>query len=365
MARERETNPPLLRTSDPDPRAVTGRAPAATPTPRVSILIPCLDEARHIERVVRQAMGQTCGNGALEVLVADGGSRDGTRGILAKLARSHPRLRLVDNPQRIQSAGLNAMLRVARGDVVVRMDAHCDYPPDYVASCLRALESSHAAGVGGAQRLAADTPFQRALAAAMESPFGMGMAAYRDGSRSGWVDTVFLGAYRRDVLERLGGYDPKAVTNEDAELNQRILDLGERLWLSSEIRVRYHPRSSLRALARQYHRYGIGRARTLLKHRKLATVRPALPFGALLLGAALMVASPQLGLALALLYAIVTWAESVRVASGNRDTSLLLTWTIFPTVHLAHALGFGRGLVRYALAPDWSGVARTSPEEAS
>ena len=172
-----------------------------------------------------------------------------------------------------------------RGAVIVRMDVHAEYAPDYVEKCVEALARTGADNVGGAQRCTARTRFQQAVCAALGSPLGMGGAAYRDASREGYVDTVFLGAFRRDVFDRIGLYDEGAVTNEDAEINQRLVQSGGRIYLSRDIHVRYFPRETFRALARQYFRYGSGRARTLLKHRRVLKLRPVLPFVALLSGA--------------------------------------------------------------------------------
>lgn len=332
------------------------------PTPFVTIAVPCLDEAAHIEQCVRTIQAQTYPRGALEILVADGGSTDGTRAILARLAEGDPRIRVIDNPRRIQAAGMNALIAVARGDVIVRMDVHCEYAADYVEACVRVLGESGADNVGGAQRAIAKTPFQRALCAALTSPLGVGGARYRSAEAEGFVDTVFLGAFRRRVFETVGLYDPGAVTNEDAELNQRLLDRGGRIFLSRDIVVHYLPRDSFRALAKQYFRYGRGRARTLLKHRKLTSLRPAIPAMMVAGGAALVATSlvQPFTVPLFALYGAAVIVEAVRVGRSEGARVVPVVAAIFPTLHLAHGTGFLLGLARYALAPDWH-EAETSP----
>jgi glycosyltransferase involved in cell wall biosynthesis len=309
--------------------------------------MPCLDEAPFIEACLASVRAQTYPPDRLEVLVADGGSRDGTREILARIAAADPRVRVLDNPQRIQAAGLNRIIREARGTVIVRMDVHAEYATDYVERCVDALERTGADNVGGAQRCAALTRFQQAVCAALASPLGMGGAAYRDPSREGDVDTVFLGAFRRAVFERIGLYDEGAVTNEDAELNQRLVASGGRIYLSRDIHVRYFPRESLAALARQYYRYGRGRARTLLKHRRLLRLRPVLPFAALVGGVLLFVVSPLLGLLTALAYAVVVSLESLRVGRSLGFSGIATVVAVFPALHFSQAVGFGVGLVRF------------------
>src|SRR5262249_18312447 len=156
---------------------------------------------------------------------------------------------------------------------------------------IEVLARTGAENVGGAQRARAESRFQRALCAALDSPLGVGGASYRSAINEGFVDTVFLGAFLRRVFETVGLYDPGAITNEDAELNQRIHDAGGKIYLSREIVVHYHPRGSFKALAKQYFRYGRGRARTLLKHGKLLSVRPVLPALMVAGGAALLATS--------------------------------------------------------------------------
>ena len=317
--------------------------------------MPCLDEAGFVEACLRSVQAQTYPRDRIEVLVADGGSRDGTRDILARLAREDGRVRVIDNPARVQAAGLNRILAEARGDVVVRMDVHCEYAPDYVEKCVAVLERTGADDVGGAQRCLGRTPFEKAVCAALRSPLGVGGAAYRSPDAEGFVDTVFLGAYKRSIFDRIGPWDPSAVTNEDAELNQRLVDAGGRIYLSRDIVVHYVPRGSLPAVARQYFRYGRGRARTLLKHRRFLTIRPALPFLGVVASLVLVAALPWTSAALyaAALAVTAFGSEAIRVGSSGGPGRVARVLAILPTIVLSHGLGFGSGLLRYGLAPDW------------
>lgn len=323
--------------------------------PFVTIAMPCLNEEAYIEACIRTVLSQDYPADRLELLVADGMSMDATREILARLAAEDTRIRIIDNPARIQSAGINAVLAEARGEILVRMDVHCEYAHDYVSQCVNALEATGADNVGGAQRARSKTLFQRALCAALDSPLGVGGAKYRSADAEGFVDTVFLGAFRRRVFESAGMYDPKAVTNEDAELNQRIIEGGGKVFLSKDIVVHYFPRGSFKALAKQYFKYGQGRARTLLKRGKFLSVRPAIPFLMTLTGAAMVLTSPfQPFTPLAFAsYALATGAEAVRVGRKLGPLGIPLVWAMFPVVHVTHGVGFGVGLVKYGLFPDW------------
>lgn len=334
-----------------------------TPVPFVTVAMPCLNEERHIEACLRGALAQDYPADRLEVIVADGGSSDATRALVQRVAAQDPRVLLVDNPGRLQSAGMNEVIRRARGDVIVRMDVHAEYAPDYVRRSVEVLERTGADNVGGAARTRSDAPFQRALCAALESPLGVGGSKYRNPDNEGWVESVFNGAFRRSVFETVGMYDPRAITNEDAELNQRIHDAGGRVFLSREVVVHYFPRDRVGALARQYYKYGQGRARTLLKHRRLLSLRPVIPFLMVVAGAALVVTSPLHGLLpwAAGSYALLALAEAVRVGRQGGLRQLAMVWGIFPVLHVSHGLGFGAGLLRYLRRPDWSEPERLAP----
>ena len=326
-----------------------------TPAPLVTIAMPCLNEEGYIEDCLRSVAAQDYPRDRIEILVADGGSTDGTRAILARLAEEDARIRMVDNPDRIQAAGMNHIIRQARGEVIVRMDVHCEYAQDYVRRCIEVLERTGADNVGGAQRARAKTWFQRALCAALESPVGVGGASYRSADKEGFVDTVFLGAFRRRVFETAGMYDPKAITNEDAELNQRILEAGGKVYLSRDIVVHYYPRTSYKALAKQYYKYGQGRARTLLKRGTFPSPRPVIPFLMVVSGAGLIATSRWHRLTLPAfgLYAAATLVEAVRVGRKEGARAIPMVWGIFPVLHASHGVGFASGLLRYGLSPDW------------
>src|SRR5512142_1617400 len=213
--------------------------------PFVTVAIPCLNELHHIDKCINDVMHQDYSEDKVEVIVADGGSTDGTRQRLADLCERYPRLRWIDNPRKIQSAGMNEIIRLARGDVIVRLDAHCEYAPDYIRQSVNTLHDTGAWNVGGSQRSKAKTKFQHALCAALSSRLGVGDATYRQPDAEGFVDTVFCGSFRREVFEIAGMYDPAAITNEDAELNQRILECGGTIYLSPKIISYYYPRGAL------------------------------------------------------------------------------------------------------------------------
>ena len=323
--------------------------------PRVTIAMPAFNEEHYIEACIASVQAQDYPAELIEILVADGRSTDRTREILARLAEADPRIRMVDNPAKLQAAGLGLLVKEASGDIIVRMDVHCEYAPDYVRRCVETLVKTGADNVGGAQRARAKTFFQRALCAALDSPLGVGGAKYRSAESEGFVDTVFLGAFRRKVFETVGLWDPAAITNEDSELNQRILESGGQIYLSRDIVVSYYPRDSFTSLATQYFRYGRGRARTLIKLGTVPTLRPFLPFLAMTGAAATLVIPILWPLAPAVIatYALATGAEAVRGGKKLGISAIPTVWRIFPTLHASHAAGVWAGLWQYLRKPDW------------
>jgi succinoglycan biosynthesis protein ExoA len=313
------------------PRSVGAARGSENPT--VSVIVPVLNEEAHIGACLDAIRAQTYPD-IIEVLVADGGSTDRTREIAAR----YPRVRVLDNPRRLQAGGLNVGLAEALGEVTVRIDGHTIVSWDYVAHCVASLQLTGAAMVGGMMvPLRRGDWVQRGVAVAMASRLGAGPSRFHVGGAAGWVDTVYLGCYRTDLARRVGGYDIALVPNEDAEFAQRISRLGG-VWFDPAIRASYVPRSHLSAVALQFLRYGRARAATVRRHpRSLAPRQLMAPL--LVLG---LLSSWRRPVALA--YATVV---SVRAAAEvRRDPSaaagLLL---VLPTMHLPWGAGFLAGLL--------------------
>jgi cellulose synthase/poly-beta-1,6-N-acetylglucosamine synthase-like glycosyltransferase len=326
--------------------------------PLVSIAIACKDQEAYIGGCIRSVQAQDWPRDRLEILVADGMSVDATREVLDRLAAEDSRIRLIDNPARLRAAGLNECIRRACGEIVIGMDVRADYEPNFVRQCYGTLDRTGADHVGGAAHPRATTFFQRCFAAALRSPLGMSGSSRR-GLADGFVACERPGAFRRSVFERAGLFDPNAVTSEDAELHQRLVEMGGRVSMSDDIVSHYRPRNSWRGLGRQYYEYGRGQARTLVKHRHLPSVRPTLPFLGLVGEALLLAVAPlQLGGLSLAAYALATGAEAVRVGRSEGVAAIPVVWAIFPVLHGCHGAGFAVGLVTYAVRPDWSETER-------
>jgi glycosyltransferase involved in cell wall biosynthesis len=328
-------------------------------SPLVTVVVACRDNESQIERCIRSVQAQSWPADRLEILVADGMSVDATREILGRLAQDDPRIRLIDNAAGVPAAGLNECIRRARGDVVVRVDVDGERAHNFVERCVDVLYQSGADSVGGASRPKTHSFFQRCVAAALRSPLCARGSQQYDAHHEGYVDSVRAGAFRRAVFERVGVFDAAAVSNEDAELDQRIVEGGGRVYMSRDIVSYYRPRESMRELADEQYRCGLGSARSFVKHGRLPSFGPAIPFLGLAFGAVMLAVAPGTAATLSLgAYALVTGAEAVRVGRAEGTAAIAVVWAIFPVLHLAHGAGFGAGLVRYAIRPDWSAPER-------
>lgn len=305
-------------------------------SPSVTVAIPVLNEAQGIIKCLEAVTNQAY-PGVIEVLVVDGGSTDQTRA----LAATFPRVRVLDNPRRHQAAGLNVAIAEARGEVLVRVDGHCVIDRDYVANCVAALTTTGAAMAGGGMAPTGGSGYQAVVAAAMRSRLGVGTArVHRPDAPAGWVDTVYLGAFRTDLAREAGGYDERLVTNEDAEFAWRMAQRGG-VWFDPAIRSAYYPRSTPGSVARQFFRYGRGRASTVIRHPRSLSARqlaaPALLLGLLTPWRELVVGG----------YLVVLAAVTATSLRNPVRVAVRVPWAV-AIMHVTWGLGFLVGLPKAA-----------------
>ncbi len=251
---------------------------SVTTQPRISVLLPVRNEERHIERCLDGIFANDFPTQEMEVLVIDGQSSDGTRALVESYRERYPMIQLHDNPERLPYTALNIALQHARGDYIIRVDARSIIPKEYFRGCVETMERTGADNAGGVQRQFGEHLKQEAIALATSHPFGVGNAQFRIGHRSGFVDTVYLGCFRRELFTRIGAFDEDGpVVSEDSGLNRRIRDAGGRVYLNHELVVRYPAKESFGALARQYFIYGGAKAHIFLKYRKLTAWRQFVP----------------------------------------------------------------------------------------
>ena len=314
--------------------------------------MPVLDEQEHLTEAVHAVLASSY-DGPLQVVLALGPSRDRTDEIAAALASADHRIVTVPNPSGRTASALNAAISAADHDIIVRVDGHAVIPDDYVAIAVRTLDETGADNVGGIMGAEGVTDFERAVAAAMTSWFGVGGAAFHIGGGAGEALTVYLGCFRRSALERVGGFDESMVRAQDWELDHRIRATGGLIWFTPELRVRYRPRGSLKRLARQYHEYGRWRREVARRHPETVSLRYLAPPLALIavaggtaVGVAGLVTGSRgllLGFMLPAGYIAADLFASARAARGLPSGSARWLPAVFATMHGAWGAGFIRG----------------------
>ena len=328
-------------------------AEAASRPARVTVIVPCRNEEGYIGPCLDSILATTHPASALEVLVVDGGSTDATRAAVGDYARRYPTVRLLDNPRGIVPAALNQGIRAATGDVIVRMDAHVVYPPDYIPRLVAALEASGADNVGATIRTlpARPGPVARAVATALAHPFGVGNSHFRIGTQEPrWVDTVPFGCYRREVFSRIGLFDEALIRNQDDEFNHRLLRRGGRILLVPEVSAYYYARPSFSTLARMYYQYGRFKPLVAKKVGRVMTWRQLVPpvFVLALIGLAALAPFWRTAAALwglvAASYGLAVLIAALPVALAQGVRSGLALGAAFPLLHVSYGAGFLVGL---------------------
>lgn len=309
---------------------------------RAAIVIPCLNEEAVISSVVRQILSDPDLVDPI-LIVADGGSTDRSQAIVAEIAAADPRVRLLLNPARLQSAGVNLAAATLGQDRewLVRVDAHADYPCAYVSTLIAEALRTGSDSVVVSMDTRGEAAFQRAAAAAQNSILGTGGSAHRLAGAGRWVDHGHHALFRLSAFQAVGGYDQSFSHNEDAELDLRLTTAGKRIWLTDKLRIGYHPRGTPSALARQYFQYGRGRARTVLKHRTRLKLRQAGPL-AVAPAVALLALTP---LSWAFAAPALAWAAACLVFGvvlmiRKRDMAVLGSGVAAMIMHLSWSAGF-------------------------
>jgi succinoglycan biosynthesis protein ExoA len=345
--------------------AAPARMNTSTDVVRISIVVPCRNEAKYIRKLLDSVIAQDLEGLDWELLIADGMSNDGTREILAEYHERLPQIRLIDNPGRAVSPGLNRAIASSKGDIILRMDAHTEYAPNYVKKCVEVLKSTGAANVGGPALAVSDTFWGRAIASAYRSPFACGGARFHNPKFEGYVDTVPYGCWWRKELEEVGGFDERMVRNQDDELNLRISRRGGKIWQTPEIVSWYHPRNNLRALYRQYFQYGFWKVAVIQKHRLPASWRHLIPvlwvvfhFASLLALAGSLLAGRRDVAAMTagvwvcgvVSYVSLTLLAAIKAASADGWELMPALPVAFGVYHFSYGFGFLCGLLYWPLA---------------
>lgn len=311
--------------------------------PLVTVVIPCRNEAASIGGILETIVHGTYPIEHLEVFVVDGGSTDRTREIVEEFSRRYPFIRVLGNPKKNAAAGMNIGIRAGKGEFIVRMDGHAEYPKNYIQQLIGYLASTGADNVGGVltTHAADSTAAARAVALILSHPFGVGGSSFRIGvSEPTEVDTVPFGCYRRDVFDRIGLYDERFIRNQDDELNARLKKTGGRIMLLPDIHIGYFARKSLSAMNRMLYQYGYFKPLVAHKLGAPATLRQLAPP---IFVITLITALPLLA------HTAANVCVSARLAARHGWKLLPYLVAGFLTAHISYGFGYLKGICEIAL----------------
>jgi succinoglycan biosynthesis protein ExoA len=320
----------------------------------VSILIPVRNEADHVKNSLKAVLWQDYPREQTEIFITDGMSEDGTRKIIADYQKKYQNLYIVDNPEKIVPTGMNVALRIAQGDIIIRVDGHCVIAPDYVQKCVEHIEREKVDGVGGSMVSVGETPTAETIAAAMSSKFGVGDSYFRtERGQTKLVDSVPFPAYTREIIQKAGLFDEELVRNQDDEYNYRIRELGGKILLAADVQSEYYSRGSLKDLWKQYFQYGYWKVRVMQKHPKQMRVRQFVPpalVGSLIVNGIIALVHPVgmwLLVAILSLYILANLSASVYTCAKKGWRYRALLPVVYAILHISYGTGFLVGLVRF------------------
>jgi len=317
----------------------------------ITIILPIWNEAKYIKQTLESILYQKDIEQEIEVLIVDGMSTDNTRDIIIKYQKRHPNIHLIDNPQKIVSTGFNRALNKSKGDIIIRVDGHCEIANDYIQKCLECLEKINVDCVGGATEHVASGLVGRSIKIAQSSFFGVGGVLFRKNVEKGkYVDTLAFGAYKRVVFEEIGGYDEELVRNQDDEFNFRMIQNDMKIWLDPSINSIYTQRNSFMGLFKQYFHYGFYKIRVMQKRRGVASWRhvvPALFVLTLLFGLSIFLFTGQIIPILSLCIPYLSFSLfstiSELIKTPSNFISVMMLPVTFFILHVSYGLGFLMG----------------------
>lgn len=317
--------------------------------PSITVVMPVLNEEAHLEASVQSILAQSYPS-EIELIIALGPSSDDTNKIAKALAKKDKRIKLLDNERGLTTVGLNAAVKIAKHEYIVRIDAHSEPEPNYFQDGIRILLEQDADEVGGIMQAKGHSAFQKAVAYAYTSRWGIGAANYHIGGQAGEAESAYLGIFKKSALERVGGYDESIIRGEDWDLAQRIKRTGGKVWFSPQLKVTYWPRGRFSRLVKQFYSTGVWRGdltrRDISAASKRYFVPPLLVLG-LLVGLILLAFGQNIGILPAAAYLLGITLVAV-LAAGLSLKSRVALVAALAAMHLSWGWGFLRGFVRGA-----------------
>jgi len=326
--------------------------------PSVSLILPIRNEAKSIRATLQSIFGQDYPPDRIEILIVDGMSTDNTREVIRNIEGKNPsvKLEILDNERQIVAPALNIGVQHSVGQFILRVDGHCELPPDYVRIIVEILQSRDIQNVGGQQYPVGQTYLERAIAMATTSPFFIGNSYFRYAVEERLVDTVFLGAYPREVFDEIGLFDEELIRHQDYDFNLRLRNEGGKILYLPYLKVKYQPRSTIQSFFKQYFQYGVWKVRVMQKSRHAFRLRHYAPTALViagLLGALISIFLPgfiYLYLICALLYILISFTASILICKQDKVWRYLpVLPIIFMSIHFGWGSGFWWGVIKWNL----------------
>jgi glycosyltransferase involved in cell wall biosynthesis len=313
---------------------------------KVSIILPCRNEVDNIEDCLEKILNLQPPLGGYEIIVIDGVSDDGTRDVIYKKIVDYPNLRLLDNPKKIVPSAMNIGIEAAKGEYIIRVDARCIHPENYIVELLKLMEQTQADNVGGVLTPIGKSYLQKGIAAAYKSKISMGSALRERNNFIGKTDTVYGGCFKKEKLKKLGYYDENMVRNQDDELSFRLRKEGGKIIQSTDIKIKYYPRKNLRQLFKQFMQYGFWKVFVIIKHPKQASFRHFVP-AILVFGLITIITTSfynWFSFFLIFIYFFIVLIESGRVTLKTKKKLFPAIITSIITIHFSFGFGFIIGI---------------------
>lgn len=320
--------------------------------PFISVILPIRNEEDKILSTLNSILSQNYESDKIEILISDGSSYDNTINIINNIANQNPRIKIIKNNYKIVSTGFNLALNEAKGDIIIRMDGHCEITQNYIKKCYNLLKETDADIVGGVIETISTGLVGKAISIAQSSWFGVGGVKFRLSypNKSSYVDTLAFGAHKRGIFAEVGGYDEEMVCNQDDEFNHRAIQSGKKIWMDPSIKTKYFSRSTFSRLFKQYFNYGLYKVRGIQKRGGIVSIYHLIPstfivalIFTLIIGSALKL--PWIAFSVGFLYLIFNLSASILATSSIRVIPLISL--AFWTLHLAYGIGFIWGLIRF------------------